>query len=221
MKAPLRLADIVTGLVIDGERIVVTEEDITELAYRFGGSAKNPETKVQQVSRGAGSVAASGWLVCAIADRLAAATVGAGCRRTGPLRIESMSWPSPLHAGDHVQLRIEILQSYVSHSEACTFVHWSWVLTCDDDRRVLYLVSNTMIEERPRRENLVTEGEPIAYRVSQAAALLGMSRYVLYEAIRDEELRAYRPKKGSDLRILPEDLREWVTRHPARPKGLG
>jgi excisionase family DNA binding protein len=205
MKAPLRLADIVTGLVIDGERVVVTEEDITELAYRFGGSAKNAETKVQRVSRGAGSVAAS----------------SAGCRRTAPLRIESMSWPSPLHAGDHIQLRIEILQSYVSHSEACAFVHWSWVLTCDDDRRVLYLVSNTMIEERPQRENLVTEGEPIAYKVSQAAAALGMSRYVLYEAIRDEELRAYRPKKGSDLMILPEDLREWVTRHPARPKDLG
>jgi excisionase family DNA binding protein len=54
---------------------------------------------------------------------------------------------------------------------------------------------------------------PLAYTVAQAAQTVGMSRYVIYEAIRNRELVAYRPGARADLKILPEDLREWVTRH--------
>jgi hypothetical protein len=81
---------------------------------------------------------------------------------------------------------------------------------------VLDLVSAAVLEDRrPSEKAGGAGGGPIAYKVAKAAAMVGMSRYLLYEAIRNQELRAFRPRPRADLMILPEDLREWVTRHPA------
>jgi hypothetical protein len=60
--------------------------------------------------------------------------------------------------------------------------------------------------------------ERISYKVSQAAKATGISRYVLYSAIRHEKLRAFQPNEGGDLLILVEDLRAWIRRHPAPPR---
>jgi hypothetical protein len=60
--------------------------------------------------------------------------------------------------------------------------------------------------------------ERISYKVSQAAKATGISRYVLYSAIRREQLHAFQPNEGGDLLILVEDLRAWIRRHPARPR---
>lgn len=76
-------------------------------------------------------------------------------------------------------------------------------------------ISAVVFERRRPSEKAAGSGaSPIAYKVAKAAALVGMSRYLLYEAIRNQELRAFRPKPRADLMILAEDLREWVTRHP-------
>jgi len=58
----------------------------------------------------------------------------------------------------------------------------------------------------------------ISYTIAEAAKLVGYSRYVLYDAIRNGELVAYRPNPGGDLRVLADDVREWVTRFPAHDK---
>lgn len=57
--------------------------------------------------------------------------------------------------------------------------------------------------------------ERVCYKVSQAAQATGISRYVLYDAIRSGELRAYQPTASGHLVITVEDLRAWVTRRPA------
>ena len=59
--------------------------------------------------------------------------------------------------------------------------------------------------------------ERIAYPVSEAANVVGRSRYVLYDAIKRKELPAYQQSERSDYLVLVEDLRAWVTRFPARP----
>ncbi|MFL6601900.1 MAG: helix-turn-helix domain-containing protein [Steroidobacteraceae bacterium] len=70
-------------------------------------------------------------------------------------------------------------------------------------------------------ENSVSRDKPIeriSYKVSQAAKATGISRYVLYSAIRREHLRAFQPNEGGDLLILVEDLRAWIRGHPAGPR---
>jgi excisionase family DNA binding protein len=57
--------------------------------------------------------------------------------------------------------------------------------------------------------------ERISYKVSEAAKVAGVSRYVLYDAIRAGDLRAWQPNPRGDRLILAEDLRAWVTRFPA------
>jgi excisionase family DNA binding protein len=63
--------------------------------------------------------------------------------------------------------------------------------------------------------------ERIAYKVAQAARATGVSRYVLYDAIRARQLPAFEPNPGGDFLILAEDLRAWVKRHPAKPRRRG
>lgn len=62
--------------------------------------------------------------------------------------------------------------------------------------------------------------ERIAYTVSQAAAAVGLSRYVIYNAITRGELRAYDRVK---FVILAEDLKAWIVGQPAqsnmKPRG--
>lgn len=60
--------------------------------------------------------------------------------------------------------------------------------------------------------------ERIAYPVAEAAAAIGRSRYVLYDAIRRKELPAYQSHSGAEFLILVDDLRAWVTRHAAEPQ---
>jgi excisionase family DNA binding protein len=60
--------------------------------------------------------------------------------------------------------------------------------------------------------------ERIAYTVSQAAEAVGLSRYVLYDAIRAKELAAHQANEKARILILAEDLRAWVTRMPAQPR---
>lgn len=58
--------------------------------------------------------------------------------------------------------------------------------------------------------------ERIAYTVAEAAKAVGLSRYVLYGAIRRGELLAYQAREEANYLILAEDLRAWITRMPAQ-----
>ncbi len=58
----------------------------------------------------------------------------------------------------------------------------------------------------------------LAYSVSQAAAVSGFSRFVLYERINGGELPAYKSSPKGDLRILHADLMAWITRIQVTPK---
>jgi excisionase family DNA binding protein len=60
--------------------------------------------------------------------------------------------------------------------------------------------------------------ERVSYKVSQAAAATGVSRYVLYDAIRDGHLLAFQPTVGGDILILSEHLRAWITQRPVSPR---
>jgi excisionase family DNA binding protein len=60
--------------------------------------------------------------------------------------------------------------------------------------------------------------ERVSYKVSQAAAATGISRYVLYDAIREGRLLAFQPTIGGDILILAEHLRAWITRRPVQSR---
>lgn len=211
----MRLSELVPGLVIAAGRRTVTETEVTEFAARSahnperaGGTRSNPDRKSRADT-------ASGWLICAIAEQLVVSTLESSSLTSGPLYIERLSWPGSVHAGDEVELQVEILEKHVSCSGASGFVRWHWRLVSGGGENVLDMVSAVVFENRRPSEKAAGAGSsPIAYKVAKAAAVVGMSRYLLYEAIRNQELRAFRPKPRADLMILAEDLREWVTRHP-------
>jgi excisionase family DNA binding protein len=54
--------------------------------------------------------------------------------------------------------------------------------------------------------------EKLAYRVSEAAALISVSRYRLYDAIRDGEIPYIRLTPNGDMRIAAADLHAWLER---------
>ena len=221
MNTPRRLSDLVPGLVINGLKRTVTEPEVTHFATRYGSAHAGEESVLSASSPKPTEQTANHWLVCAIAEQLAGSLVGADYRSVGVLYIERLSWPNSAHAGDELDLTIEVLDKQVISSGTAGLVRWRWTLTTNSGEKVLDVVLATLLEDKVRREKPGAAGAPIACKVSTAAAMFGVSRYRLYEAIRDQELPAYRPRKGSDLMILIEDLRDWVTRHPVEAKDVG
>jgi hypothetical protein len=122
--------------------------------------------------------AANRWLICAIAEELALTAGGASCRFDGALYVEKLSWPNVARAGDDVELKIEVLDKHVSASGASGFVRWRWILATTAGDKVLELLLPTMLEERSQAEKEGGTAAPMAYKVSAAAAMLGISRYV-------------------------------------------
>lgn len=217
MNARLGLSDLKPGLVIAGGGRSITAPEVSEFAARFGPIGDERGSALSTSSRKVGTRTASRWLICAIAEQLAITAVGT----VGVLCIERVSWPNAAHAGDDLELKIEILDKYVTPSGAAGLVRWHWMLATSRGDRVLDLVLATLLEDNTRRENPGVAASPIAYKVSKAAAMLGVSRYRLYDAIRARELRAYRPGRRSDFMILAEDLRDWVTQYPVRSDDSG
>jgi excisionase family DNA binding protein len=51
-------------------------------------------------------------------------------------------------------------------------------------------------------------------KVKEAAALFNVGRGLLYEAIQNKELKAYKPN-GRDFLIKAEELEKWIESRPA------
>lgn len=55
--------------------------------------------------------------------------------------------------------------------------------------------------------------EPLTYRVIHAAQLVGVSKYLLYEAIKTGDLPVVRLHPKAEMRILADDLHGWLARN--------
>jgi excisionase family DNA binding protein len=86
--------------------------------------------------------------------------------------------------------------------------------------RALDLLADSFLEDHSPSQNDLKgpSTNRISYKVIEAAKMVGLSRYLLYDAIRNLELPAYRPSPRGDLVLLPDDLRAWVTRFRAHGK---
>ncbi len=51
-------------------------------------------------------------------------------------------------------------------------------------------------------------------KVKEAASEYGVGKKLLYKAIQDKNLKAYKPN-GRDLLIKAEELARWIESHPA------
>ena len=49
-----------------------------------------------------------------------------------------------------------------------------------------------------------------SFTVGKAAALVGLDRWVLYEAIKDGSLKTWRPHARGEMRINLDELRRWA-----------
>lgn len=54
---------------------------------------------------------------------------------------------------------------------------------------------------------------PIAYKVRQAAELVGISKFLLYDAIKAGQLPVTRAHPRGDMLILADDLHGWLARN--------
>jgi len=219
MKPPLRLSDLVPGLVIAGGRRTIAELEVKEFAARCG--FVHEEAGRPAALSGRKSRTANRWLICVIAEQMALAASGTSSCSAAAVYVERLSWPNTVHAGDELELKIEVLDKHMSPSGASAFVRWRWILATTKGKQALELILATILEESLQGGRSGGGAAPMAYKVSRAAAMLGISRYVLYEAIRLQELRAYQPSTRSDFMILAEDLRNWVTGHQVHPNGSG
>jgi acyl dehydratase len=216
----MQLSDLTPGRVIVVGGRKVTELEIVEFESRFLGTSADTVGDVAKGKRKSAEITASGWMMCAIAQELASRTVLGELWRAGPPSIERVIWWDSVRPGDEVRLQIEILERRLSGAGTAGWVRWHWTLATQLGSKVLDLIAGSLIEDRPPPQKGPMDSSPnrMAYKVSEAARLVGISRYVLYEAIRNQELRAYSYSPRGDLRLLPGDLYAWVTRFGPRPE---
>lgn len=215
----MQLSEMTPGMVIAGGGKKVTERDIAEFESRFLGGSADAFGDGAKAKRKSAAITPSGWMICAITQELASRTALCGLWRARPPLIERVSWGDSVRPGDEVRLRIEILERRLSSAGTAGWVRWHWTLATQEGASALDLVAGSLIEDRPQiqKASMDSSSHRRAYKVSEAAKLVGISRYVLYKAIRNHELPAYRRSAQSDFRLLPDDLRAWVTRLQGSP----
>jgi acyl dehydratase len=216
----MQLSELTPGMVIAGGCRSVTERDIVEFEARFLGISASPSEEGAKRKRNSTETTASVWLICAIAQELASRTELHELWTAGLPVIERLSWCDSVRPGDELRLKIEILDKRLSVSGAASWVRWQWILATAAGVRALDLLAGSFLEDHSRSQNDLKglSTNRISYKVIEAAKMVGLSKYVLYDAIRNLELPAYRPSPRGDLVLLPDDLRAWVTRFRARGK---
>jgi acyl dehydratase len=190
----MQLSEVTPGVVVAVGGRTVSEQEIVEFESRFLGAASNNARDNASRKRKSHETTASVWMLCAIAQELASTSVLYEMWSIRPPLIERMSWCDSVRAGDEVRLQIEILEKRLSTSRTTGWVRWRWVLATQVTARALELIAGSLFEDRPRSERGLEalSANRVAYKVAEAAKVVGMSRYVLYNAIRSRELPAYR-----------------------------
>ena len=211
----MQLSRLTPGTVIPSGVRLVTDSEIVEFNSRFLAASASTERERGTEGRSTDTTA-SVWMICAIAQCLASSTALRELWSAHLSFIERVVWCDTVRPGDEVQLRIEILEKRLSATGLAAWVRWRWILTTMRGGRALDLVAGSLLEDLSVDRSSPSVSPPrISYKISEAAKLVGLSRYVLYDAIRNRELPAYRPSPRSDLVVLPEDVRIWVTRFRA------
>jgi excisionase family DNA binding protein len=207
-------------MVIAGGCRSVTERDIVEFEARFLGISASPSEEDVKRKRKSTEITASVWMICAIAQELASRTELHELWSGRLPVIERLTWCDSVRPGDELGLKIEILDRRLSISSTASWVRWQWILATAVGVRALDLMAGSFLEDHSPSQNdrVGLSANRISYKVTEAAKMVGLSRYVLYDAIRNMELPAYRPSPRGDFVLLPDDLRAWVTRFRAHGK---
>ena len=195
----MQLSRLTAGTVIASGVRLVTEREIVEFDSRFLAASASIERKRGAEGRSTDTTA-SVWMICAIAECLASSAALRELWSAHRSFIERLVWCDAVRPGDEVQLRIEVLEKCLSATGLAAWVRWRWILTTMRGGRALDLVAGSLLEDLSVDRSIPSASPPrISYKISEAAKLVGLSRYVLYDAIRNRELPAYRPSRRSDL----------------------
>jgi acyl dehydratase len=141
----MRFEQIQAGMIINGGRRAVTEDEIIEFAKRYDPQWFHLDPVRAQNSRWKGLIS-SGWMTCSIAMDLAVKSVLADSESIGSPGIEQLKWLNPVRPGDELELRIEVLQTSVSRSSSVGIVKWRWVLTTQANVPVLDLIATSLFQ---------------------------------------------------------------------------
>ncbi len=145
----MRFEEIKAGMVIHAGRHRVTEEEIIEFARRYDPQWFHTDPARARNSRWKGLIS-SGWMTCAIAMKLAVASVLAESESIGSPGVEQLKWLNPVRPGDELELRMDVMEVRVSRSGAVGIVKWGWHLQTGTGVPVLELIATSLFELRPQ-----------------------------------------------------------------------
>ena len=142
----MRFEQIKAGMVINGGRRVVAEDEIVEFAQRYDPQWFHIDPVRAGNSRWKGLIC-SGWMTCAIAMELAVRNILADSESIGSPGVEQLRWLNPVRPGDELELRVEVIETRDSRSGALGIVKWRWVLTTQAGVRVLDMIATSLFDK--------------------------------------------------------------------------
>jgi len=143
----MRFEELKAGMVIDGGRRKVTQEEIVEFATKYDPQWFHTDPERARGSRWKGLIS-SGWMTCSIAMELAVKSVLADSQSIGSPGVEQLKWLNPVRPGDELGLRIEVVDTRLSRSGAVGIVKWRWLLGTQAGVPVLDMLATSLFQLR-------------------------------------------------------------------------
>lgn len=128
---------------------LVTAEEIIEFASEFDPQPMHLDEAAASDSL-LGGLSASGWHACAIVMRMLCDGFILNSSSMGAPGIEEVRWLLPIHAGDHLMIKITCLEARASKSrQDMGLVRFVYELTNQKDDVVMTMCNTAMFGRRP------------------------------------------------------------------------
>lgn len=142
----MKFAELHEGRVIEAGPRALDADELARFATTYDPQWFHVDAAAAERGPYHGLIA-SGWHTCAIAMRLAVDAVLEGSETFGSPGLAYIKWPNPVRAGDHLRLRVTILESRRSSSRPqLGIVRWRWQLLTGEGLEVLDLEATNLFD---------------------------------------------------------------------------
>ena len=142
----MKFAEFYPGQRIEAGPYAVDDHEIIQFASTYDPQWFHTDPDAATAGR-FGALIASGWHTCSIAMRLIVDAALTGSESFASPGLEYVKWPAPVHSGDRLSLRAEVLETRrSSKSPELGILRWRWQLFNQDETEVLALEATSFFD---------------------------------------------------------------------------
>ncbi len=142
----MKFAEFHPGQVIEAGPVSISAEEIVAFARQYDPQWFHVDEARANAGRHGGLIA-SGWQTCGLAMRLAVQVALDGSESFASPGLSSLRWLHPVRPGDELRLKITVLETRRSKSQAALgILRWRWQLYNQHGTEVLDVEATSLFD---------------------------------------------------------------------------